>query len=40
MDILKHGCEENNKEIVVAVQVRGNGGLDPGCGHGKVDGDG
>lgn len=40
MDTLKHGCEKNNKEIAVAVQVRGNGGLDLGCGHRKVDGDG
>lgn len=31
-----YGCEENNKEMIVVVQVGGNEGPDLGCSHAKV----
>jgi len=31
-----YGCEENNKEMIVAVQVGGNEGPDLGCSRGKA----
>lgn len=34
------GCEENNKEMIVVVQVGGNEGPDLGCSHAKCRSEG